>query len=128
MIVAGFGMRGTATQASLHAALQAALDGQNLPVSCLATLSDKATRTAFQDLVRHLALPHQAIAQAQIAQIETVTQSAQARALRDTGSVAEATALAAAGPGAVLLRARVISPDRLATCALAQSHPTGGSQ
>ncbi|MHA6346914.1 cobalamin biosynthesis protein, partial [Roseivivax sp. CAU 1761] len=38
----------------------------------------------------------------------------------DTGSVAEAAALAAAGPGARLLGPRAVSPDGCATCALAQ--------
>jgi cobalt-precorrin 5A hydrolase len=41
-------------------------------------------------------------------------------AARGVGSVAEAVALAAAGPGARIVVARVISSDRMATCAIAQ--------
>ncbi|ENO84722.1 hypothetical protein C666_16775, partial [Thauera linaloolentis 47Lol = DSM 12138] len=41
-------------------------------------------------------------------------------AARGCGSVAEAAALAAAGQGARLLAIRHISPDRSATCAIAQ--------
>ena len=50
----------------------------------------------------------------------TSTQSPASRASRGTGSVAEAAALAAAGPGARLLSPRVISADGRATCALAE--------
>ena len=44
------------------------------------------------------------------------------------GSVAEAAALAAAGPGARLLAPRMISADRMASCALAMSLPEGQTQ
>ena len=37
------------------------------------------------------------------------------------GSLAEAAALAAAGPGATLVVNRIISSDGMATCAIAQS-------
>ncbi|HRO16470.1 MAG TPA: hypothetical protein PLL33_15800, partial [Paracoccus sp. (in: a-proteobacteria)] len=43
------------------------------------------------------------------------------RAAHGTGSVAEAVALAAAGPGARITTRRVVSPDRSATCAIAQA-------
>jgi cobalt-precorrin 5A hydrolase len=53
----------------------------------------------------------------------TLTDHARVRALRGSGSTAEAAALAAAlmhaGPGATLLNPRVVSADRLATCAIA---------
>ena len=38
------------------------------------------------------------------------------------------TALAAAGPGARLLAPRIISADRMASCALAMSLPEGQTQ
>ncbi|WP_333999341.1 cobalamin biosynthesis protein [Sphingomonas aurantiaca] len=53
----------------------------------------------------------------------TPTQSVASLAARRAGSVAEASALAAAGPGAQLLATRHISPDRMATCAIAQGLP-----
>lgn len=49
----------------------------------------------------------------------TPTQSDHSRRARGTGSVAEAVALAGAGPGARLLLPRLIGPDRMATCAVA---------
>jgi cobalt-precorrin 5A hydrolase len=49
-----------------------------------------------------------------------MTQSARVRERFGTGSVAEASALAAAGPGARLLGPRVISGDGLATAAIAE--------
>ena len=58
-----------------------------------------------------------------LAQTHTLTQSAASLAAHGTGSVAEACALCAAGPGARLLGPRSISGDRRATAALAQEHP-----
>jgi cobalt-precorrin 5A hydrolase len=55
-----------------------------------------------------------------VAGIGTVTQSGASHRARRTGSVAEAAALVAAGPGATLLGARAVSGDRMATCALAE--------
>ncbi|MFP4328377.1 MAG: cobalamin biosynthesis protein, partial [Paracoccaceae bacterium] len=57
--------------------------------------------------------------------MQTLTRSAYALDTYRTGSVAEACALAAAGPGALLLGPRAISSDRMATCALARSRNTG---
>ena len=48
-----------------------------------------------------------------------LTQSAKVAERFGTGSVAEAAALAAAGPGAQLLGPRVVSGDGLATAAIA---------
>ena len=115
MIVAGFGFTSKATLDSLTEALS--LAGRT--PDRLATAADKAESPAFQALARHLALPVAALSQQAIANHPTVTQSAASTAARGTGSLAEAAALAAAGPGARLLGARVISSDRRATCALA---------
>ncbi|WP_367113500.1 cobalamin biosynthesis protein [uncultured Sphingomonas sp.] len=52
--------------------------------------------------------------------IDTPTRSTVSMDARGVGSVAEAAALAAAGPGARIVVARVISSDRMATCAIAQ--------
>ncbi|HPD90998.1 MAG: cobalamin biosynthesis protein [Rhodobacter sp.] len=111
MIVAGFGFSSRATAASLRAALVAT----GAAPAALATLADKAG--ALAPLARALGLPVIAVTGPLP---DTDTQSPRSLAARGTGSVAEACALKAAGPGAVLLTPRVTSPDRLATCAIAK--------
>ncbi len=115
MIVAGFGFRSGVQTSALRAALALAQQGHPA-VSALATLCDKAPELA--GLAETLGLP--LIAIESVAGIATPTQSPASLATRGTGSVAEAVALAAAGPGARLLSRRILSPDRSATCAIAQ--------
>jgi cobalt-precorrin 5A hydrolase len=117
MIVAGFGFRRAATAESLLDALDKAR-GPQAP-ALLATAEDKAAAPAFQALSARLCLPIHAVTLDALAQVETPTRSATVRALRGSGSVAEAAALVAAGPGASLLGPRAVSADRMATCALA---------
>ena len=117
MIVAGFGFRQAASVDSLLDALDRARAAQTPDL--IATAEDKATAPVFQALSDHLNLPIRAIAQDVLAQVETPTRSVTLRALRGSGSVAEAAALVAAGPGASLLGTRAVSADRMATCALA---------
>lgn len=125
MIVAGFGFRKGASNDSLADALaQAAAmaqtgaqaGGAHAPTA-FATLTDKAERLHSFAAARHLPLisvdPGTAAAQT------TLSQSEASQTHRSTGSVAEATALAAAGPGARLTGPRSISTDRMATCAIA---------
>ncbi|GGE71814.1 cobalamin biosynthesis protein [Sphingomonas prati] len=114
MIVAGFGYRSGATPASLRAALVAC----GTTPTALAAPADKLATLA--PLAVELGLPLIPISPAVLTATETHTQSPASLAARDTGSVAEASALAAAGPGAQLLIPRRISPDRMATCAIAQ--------
>lgn len=111
MIVAGFGYRCGATTESLRSALALAQAGVP-PVTHVATVADKLP------LLQSLALP--TIIVEAVADIATPTRSAASLAARGTGSVAEAAALAAAGPGGRLLVSRQISPDRMATCAIAE--------
>jgi cobalt-precorrin 5A hydrolase len=119
VIVAGFGFRGEATADSLRDALARAGGG---PIGALATARDKAVSPAFRALARGLGVPVRAIDPAALARQETRTQSAPSLAARGIGSVAEAAALAAAGPGARLLGVRSISADGMATCALAEGN------
>lgn len=118
MIVAGFGFRTAARKASLEQALSLAAGEQQ--VDALATAKDKATTRAFQDFAAHLQKPVYAIVSDVLAAQSTQTQSSVSQAARQTGSVAEAAALAAAGPGAILIQTRVVSADGCATCALAK--------
>lgn len=121
MIVAGFGFRSGAGLASLREALALAQHGVPT-VTHLATASDKLPGLA--PLAEALGLPLAGVSPEALAETSTLTRSAASLAARDTGSVAEASALAAAGPGARLLTTRHISPDRMATCAIAQGLST----
>jgi cobalt-precorrin 5A hydrolase len=117
VIVAGFGCRSGADTASLRAALALAQVGHP-PVTALAAPADKTAPLTI--LADTLGLPLLAIAPAGLRAVATPTRSAASLAARDTGSVAEAAALAAAGAGARLIAHRHISPDRMATCAIAE--------
>lgn len=116
MIVAGFGFRRTATIDSLRDAL-AQTGGQP---QALAAPSDKAGADCLIQLAQSLFLPILAIEPCGLQAVETITQSPMVRAKRGTGSVAEAAALAGAGPNAQLIGVRCVSADRLATAALAK--------
>ena len=84
---------------------------------------DAALTARLKAALDALALPARAIPPAALCAQTTATCSARVLAERGTGSVAEAAALAAAGPGARLLGPRVFSSDRMASCALAlQDH------
>jgi cobalt-precorrin 5A hydrolase len=139
MRVAGLGFRGTAGVASLADALARALASASPatptgaqagaqagsqaglgPVDALASAHDKAGAPAIRDLAARLALPVLAVA---VAGVPTPTQSARVRAHYGTGSLAEAAALAALGPGARLVAHRVASQDGMATCAIAEGDP-----
>lgn len=117
MIVAGFGFTTSATAASLRDAY--AQTGQQADI--LATALAKADADCITCLSAELQAPLRAIAPADLSAQTTLTHSDNSTATYNTGSVAEAAALAAAGPGARLLGPRTISADRRATCALAES-------
>ncbi len=115
MIVAGFGFRGAARLSSLRAAL--AQHGHHA-IDALAAPHDKLV--LLRRFADTLALPVIAVSPEALRAIATPTRSSASIAARGTGSVAEAAALAAAGDGARLLAPRRISPDALATCAIAE--------
>ncbi|MCJ2189005.1 cobalamin biosynthesis protein [Novosphingobium sp. 2638] len=117
MIVAGFGFRHGAGLPSLRAAFVLAQQGR-VPVTQLVTVSDKTA--ALAPLAALLGLPLTGVPADVLACAATLTRSAASLAAWGTGSVAEACALTAAGPGARLLGPRCISSDRMATCALAE--------
>jgi cobalt-precorrin 5A hydrolase len=117
--VAGFGLRAAATAASLRAALAAA--GGPAGLTALATVADKACHPALQTLAADLNLPLHPIPPERLAADASPARTPDRYGNR---SVAEAAALAAAGPAARLVVPRAISPDRLATCAVAASRDT----
>ena len=116
MIVAGFGFRVSATLASLQNALEQATNG---PIDALAAPADKCRDTCLTELGLAIDVPIIEISTEALQHSQTKTRSAMSERERGTGSVAEAAALAAAGPHARLLTSRHISQDRLATCAIA---------
>ena len=122
MIVAGFGFNSRAQPDSFAQALAAT--GYDGTLDRIATPADKADADPLCRFAQMRALPVTAIPAAQIADTHTPTQSARSQSARDTGSVAEAAALAAAGPGAILIVTRHISADRMATCAIAKGADT----
>lgn len=117
MIVAGFGFQSAATAASLRDALSET--GSQTTVDAIATIDDKTCAKGFRTLAADMSLPIIAVSAPALRKQVTQTQSAVSQGARGTGSVAEAAALAAAGPGAKLLAPRVKSSDGKATCALA---------
>ena len=143
--VAGFGFRRGATVASLRDALAQAMaaapPGPRAatvtsplplplplpPLVLLAAPQDKADAPCLRALAYELGLPVHAVDAAVLNVTPTLTDSAKVRALRGSGSTAEAAAWAAAsvhgGPGAILLHPRAVSADRLATCAIAVAIP-----
>ncbi|WP_437440880.1 cobalamin biosynthesis protein [Ruegeria arenilitoris] len=117
MIVAGLGFSTAATADSLRAAYELAARG--CTIDALATVANKEGHKALTEFVRLTGLPLCYIRAAELAEQRTLTCSPQSQATYGTGSVAEASALAAAGSDARLVSPRHISNDRLATCAIA---------
>jgi cobalt-precorrin 5A hydrolase len=119
MIVAGFGFRSRVTLAALQDALQRA--GGAGGVTHLATLAAKVE--GLHPLGRLLDLPVVALEAQALQGVPTLTRSSRVEAMFGTGSVAEAAALAAAGPGARLRGPRAVSGDGTATAAIAEGQP-----
>ncbi len=118
MKVAGFGFRKGAGVNSLLAALDAA--GGPVGLNAIATVTEKAEAEVFLALADHLTLPVEAIAKDALPWAAVETQSEKSKAMYGTGSLSEAVALIAVGPKARLLAPRCVSPDSMATCAIAE--------
>ncbi|MBN2629034.1 MAG: cobalamin biosynthesis protein [Rhodobacteraceae bacterium] len=116
MIVAGFGLRASASEDSLRAALAAT---GAMGLTAIAVPADKADHPALAALAASLKLPLLAVPLAQLVAERTPTQSARQPRRYGCGSVCEAAALSACGPGARLIRPRQISPCGTVTVAVA---------
>ena len=123
MRVAGIGFRGAATVSDLHEALAMARGGGGR-VEVVVTEAAKARSPVFRAFAAELGVPGLGVAMDDLAQMMTPTQSERIQDRFGTGSLAEAAALAAAGVGAVLVAARSISGDGMATAAIAQTGET----
>ena len=117
MRVAGIGFRSAAPLAALQDALTRAGGG---PLDALATETAKADTPQAKALAKVLNLPLLPVLSAELARQTTQTLSPRMEARYGTGSLAEAAALAAAGPGARLLAPRAVSACGQATAAIAE--------
>jgi cobalt-precorrin 5A hydrolase len=118
MKVVGLGFKKDVTLASLREALLAAGGSEGL--TAVATVSEKADAEVLKQLALECGVPIKAVAAEMLVGIDTPTQSKLVAEKFGTGSVAEAAALAAAGPHARLIATRVVSQDRTATAAIAE--------
>jgi cobalt-precorrin 5A hydrolase len=116
MIVAGFGIRASATLASLRGLLA------DTQVDCLAVVADKADHPALVALSHDIQKPLRPIPLNALATDRAQTLAPHQPLRYGHFSVAEAAALAAAGPGSILIQSRITAPDGTATMALAQGH------
>jgi cobalt-precorrin 5A hydrolase len=122
VIVAGIGCRKDATEAQIEAALTAALERAGRPLAKIDLLATSAAKRGEAGIAAAAAarkLPLKIVAQADLeaASARGTTWSQRVLALAGVPSVAEAAALAAAGPNSQLILPRItVGP---VTCALA---------
>jgi len=124
MIVAGVGCRRGAPASDIEAAIRAALSRAALAADALdgiATIAAKNAEIGIQTAAKNFGVSIVLVSDAdlQAAEPRTQTRSERVRALAGVSSVAEAAALAAAGPSARLIGSRLAIGA--ATCALAAS-------
>ena len=122
MIVAGLGCRRGTSADELEKVVRLALGRHDLPaeqLAAIATESAKATEPAFPELARRLSVPLVACTVADLDRVagQVLTPSKLALEAKGLPSIAEASAVVAAGRNAQLLGAR-IATER-ATCAIA---------
>jgi cobalt-precorrin 5A hydrolase len=114
MIVAGLGFRKGVSAGSLKAALDRVGSAD-----VLATAAGKEAEPGLLRLAQDLGLRIIPVTRDSLT-AQGIDGSARVLALYGTGSVAEAAALAAAGPGARLVVGRTTGPDGRAVAALAK--------
>lgn len=129
MIVAGVGCRRGAPAPDIEAAIRAALTRANIAAEALdaiATIAAKSAEAGIQAAAKKLGVAVLLVPDADLlaAGSRTETRSERVRALTGVPSVAEAAALAAAGPSARLISPRLVMGS--ATCAIAASGKTPG--
>ena len=130
MIVAGVGCKRGAAAPDIEAAIHAALTRAGIAASALdviATIAAKHGEAGIEAAAAKLGVAVVVVSDAELeaAGDRTVTRSERVLALMGVPSVAEAAALAAAGPSARLISPRLVIGS--ATCALAASEPAPGA-
>lgn len=126
--VAGFGFRQSASVDSLLDAYRAASAQITGAVSAVATVADKSGHPAFVAVAQQLNLPILVVDQRDLVAQDVRSYSQTSLKTYETPSVAEASALAAAGTSSYLAGQRVISHDRRATCAIATTARNTGER
>ena len=116
--VAGIGCRADVRIESVHALVRSVCSGAR-PLDGLVTLVER--ETVLAPVAAALGLRLELVPRAAIIGIATPTRSARLVRRFGTGSIAEALALLAAGEGARLTLTRVVSRDRGATIAVAET-------
>ena len=124
MIVAGVGCRRNTSAPDIEAAVRAALARSGLAADALdaiATTASKHDEAGIETAAARLGVAVVLVSEAELEAAGERTQTRSERVLALTGvpSVAEAAALAAAGPSARLISPRLVIGS--ATCALAAS-------
>jgi len=120
MKIVGIGFRGGAAMSSLQDALTRALEASGeATFDAIVTESAKSRAPVFRELAQVLSVPGLGVRAEDMAGMITPSQSQRILDRFGTGSLCEAAALAAAGPEAVLIVARVVSGDGMATAAVA---------
>jgi len=124
MIVAGVGCRRGAPASDVEAAIRAALVRAHISADALdavATIAAKSAEAGIKIAARTFGVALIEVSESAIkaASDRTATRSARVLALMGVPAVAEAAALAAAGPAACLIGPRLVMGA--ATCALAAS-------
>jgi cobalt-precorrin 5A hydrolase len=124
MIVAGVGCRRGAPAPDIEAAIRAALERAGVALrtlDCIATIAAKETEAGIATAAAKLGVTVVLVpdAELKVAGERTETRSERILALTGVPSVAEAAALAAAGPAARLISPRLVIGA--ATCAVAAS-------
>lgn len=127
MIVAGVGCRRDTAAPDIEAAIREALARAGIASNALdaiATMAAKRGEAGIAAAAANLGVSIVLVSDAELqsARGRTVTRSERVLALTGVPSVAEAAALAAAGPSARLISSRLIVGS--ATCALASSEQT----
>jgi len=117
----GIGFRAAADLSSLQDALQQVLLLAGGGIDVVVTESAKSREKLFREFAQVMGVPGLGITPTDLEQMITPTQSQRIIDKFGTGSLAEAAALAAAGPDARLVAERVISGDGMATAAIAES-------
>ena len=122
MIFVGLGFRKAVTIKSFENLIHqvyhlTALPG---PIKAFATLDTKALDPALQEFAAAKRITLIPVSLKNLKRQITQTQSSATQTAYGLGSIAEAAALSAAGDGSYLIFKRLVSNDKLATCAFAK--------
>jgi cobalt-precorrin 5A hydrolase len=126
VIAAGIGCKSGAPAADVEAAIRAALAAGGIEADALdviASIEAKAAESALHAAAKTFGVALIVVPQHELVAVNgrVETYSARVTELTGVGSVAEAAALAAAGPASTLMVPRIVAGA--ATCALAVSAP-----